>query len=64
MSYTKPQRIIDKSFDVFIKGSKDISSNLARTAKTIADNNARSKKEQAALQEKRDDEQQEMYDKA
>ncbi len=64
MSYTKPQRIIDKSFDVFIKGSKDISSNLARTAKTIADNNARSKKEQAALQEKRDNEEQEMYDKA
>tara|TARA_Y100000389_G_C17471296_1_gene531400 strand:- start:9187 stop:10872 length:1686 start_codon:yes stop_codon:yes gene_type:complete len=64
MSYTKPQRIIDRSFDAFIKGSKDITNQAARTAQTIANNNARSKKEQAALQEKRDDEEKEMYDKA
>ncbi len=64
MSYAKPQRIIDKSFDAFIKGAKEITNSAAKTANTISENTIRQKKEQAALQEKRDDEEMAMNEKA
>jgi hypothetical protein len=61
MGYTNPQRIIDKSFDVFTEGSKRWVGQIAKTSAQIQERNALEKEQQKEQWEKQNEEQQKMY---
>ena len=65
MSYVNPKRIeTEKAFDALIKGGNQLVGTVAKTYDDVATNIEKQKKTQKALQEKENQEMQQMYDVA
>tara|TARA_Y100001972_G_scaffold25037_1_gene30376 strand:+ start:108 stop:1757 length:1650 start_codon:yes stop_codon:yes gene_type:complete len=64
MAYNRPQRIIDKSFDTFVRATKEFNSKVTNSMQGIANSVMKQKRDQDALTEKQDDLESEMLDKA
>jgi len=60
-NFTNPQRVIDKSFDVFIEGGQKMVNKVATTADQIYKRNAEEKASQKIEWEKQNEEQQKLY---
>ncbi len=60
-NFTNPQRVIDKSFDVFIEGGQKMVNKIATTADQIYKRNAEEKASQKIEWEKQNEEQQKLY---
>jgi len=61
--FTNPQRVIDKSFDAFIRGGNDIANKIAMTSSQISSQVAQEKKFQATQKAALESEEQSMYSK-
>lgn len=60
-NFTNPQRVIDKSFDVFIEGGQKMVNKVATSADQIYKRNAEEKASQKIEWEKQNEEQQKLY---
>ena len=62
-NFTNPQRVINKSFDAYIKGGNDIVNKVAKTSGEVQKQILAEKKFQAQMDEQENTEMQSMYSK-
>lgn len=62
-NFTNPQRIINKSFDAYVKGGNDIVNRVAKTSSEVQEQILAEKKFQAEMDELENTEMQSMYSK-